>query len=82
MVFGPSKRRTAAVDAFMLRTDDKGNLLCQDQPDVLLGLANMMGTGTNLQRATLVILCEPIYNPKIKAQIPKRAHRQGNPNEV
>lgn len=41
-----------------------------------------MGTGTNLQRARVVIICDPVYDPKVKAQVPKRAHRQGNPNEL
>ena len=66
----------------MLRRDDGGQLIDPDQPDTLLGLANTMGTGTNLQRATVVILCEPVYDPKVKAQVPKRAHRQGNLQEV
>ena len=62
--------------------DVNGALLDDDQPDTLIGLASTMGTGTNLQRATVVILCEPVYDPKIKAQVPKRAHRQGNSCEV
>lgn len=82
MYFGPAEKRTTAINAFMLRMDDKGKPLDQDQSDVLLGLVNMMGTGTNLQRATVAILCKPVYDPKIKSQVPKRAHRQGNPNEV
>lgn len=45
MYFGSSERRTAAVGAFMLRKDDHGNLLDEDQPDTLIGLANTMGTG-------------------------------------
>ena len=82
MYYGSSDRRTAAINAFMLRKGDNGELLDDDQPDTLLGLANTMGTGTNLQRATVVILCEPIYDPKLMSQVPKRAHRQGNSDEV
>ena len=32
----------------MLKKGDNGKLLDNDQPDTLLGLANIMGTGTNL----------------------------------
>ena len=36
----------------------------------------------NLQRATLVILCESVYDPRTEGQIPKRAHRLGNTHQV
>ena len=54
-------------------------LLCAD---TLIGSAVMgvgvMGVGVNLQRATLVILCEAVYDPKLVNQIPKRAYRLEN----
>ena len=82
MYTGTVDKRKAAVSAFMLMKDEHGELLDQDQPDTLIGLASTMGTGANLQRATVVFLCEPVYDAKLQAQAPKRAHRQGNPKEV
>ena len=82
MYSGPVEKRQAAVNAFMLMKDENGDLIDDDQPDVLLGLASTLGTGGNLQRATVVILCEPVYDPKVSRQVPKRAHRQGNYNPV
>lgn len=62
--------------------DDNGNLHEPDQSDIWIGLANMMGTGRNLQQATITILCEPVDGLKVKSQVPKRAHGQGDPNGV
>jgi len=82
MFHGEAKQRALARSAFMLERDSAGDLKQNDQPDILIGLAGIMGEGVNLQRAELVILCEPTQKPKLAKQVPKRAHRQGNPNKV
>ena len=47
-----------------------------------IGLVSILGTGKNLQRGTIVILCESIYNAKVAKQIPKRCHRQWQNQDV
>ena len=66
----------------MLMKDVNEVLLDKDQPDTLIDLTSTMNTGTNLQRATVIILFEPVYDPKMKTQIPKRIHRQSNSLEI
>jgi hypothetical protein len=34
-----------------------------------------MNTGMNLNRATVITLCEPVYDPKLYKQVLKRVHR-------
>lgn len=82
MYFGDPKKRKEAEYSFMRVTDTDGNLLVKDEPDCLIGCIGIMGTGLNLTRATVVILCEPIYDPKLYKQAPKRAHRLGQKEEV
>ena len=57
-------------------------LLDTDQPNILLGVAGTIGTGTNLQRAEAVILCECLYNPKLAKKIFERPHRLGQKNNI
>ena len=47
-----------------------------------VGLVSILGTGTNLQRGTIVILWEPTYDAKVAKQIPKRCHRQWQNQDV
>ena len=62
----------------MLRKNDDEQLINFDQFDILFELTNTMSTNTNFQRATMIILCESMYDSKMKIQIFKRAHRQNN----
>ena len=82
MFYGSAKTQDAAVSAFMLRRSQDEALIDSDQPDTLIGLAGQRGTRANLQRAQVVVLCEPVYDPRTKTQVPRRAHRQSNRNEV
>lgn len=82
MYFGDPKKRKDAEYSFMRAADPDGNLLVKDESDCLIGCIGIMGTGLNLTRATVVILCEPIYDPKLYKQAPKRAHRLGQKEEV
>ena len=40
------------------------------------------GVGVNLQRTTLIILCEPVTDSKTSKHIPKRVHCLENTQEV
>lgn len=83
MYYGTARQRSAAIDAFMLKKNlNIDKLLDPYQPNVILEVAGIIGQGINLQRATVVILCEPLYNPKLLKQIPKRAHRLGQKEDV
>ena len=82
MFFGSPKKRKDAEEAFQRKVDENENLLHDDQPDCLLGTCKVMGTGLTLTNASLMILCEPIYNVKTFTQIPKRAHRMGQLKQV
>ena len=82
MFFGNTNKRKAAQHAFMRTTDTYGQPIEKDKPDVLIGRLRHMGVGLNLTRATVVILCEPIYDPAMYKQAPKRAHRLGQKEEV
>lgn len=53
-----------------------------EEAGVLLGKNREMGTGLNLTKATVVILCKPIYNSGLFFQIPKRAYRYGQNKKV
>lgn len=59
----------------METTNDTGKRLESDKPDILIGTAKKMGIGLDLTQVTVVILCEPVYDPNLYKQIPKRAHR-------
>jgi superfamily II DNA or RNA helicase len=52
------------------------------RPKVLLGQIGAMGTGLNLQAASVVVLCEPQVKPTLEAQAIKRAHRMGQVENV
>ena len=83
MYFGSSKKREAAKAAFQQeRNLNTGELLHKDPPDVLIGLIRIMETGLNLHQASVVIIIEPMYDPNLFLQVPKRAHRLGQPKEV
>ncbi|WP_218861127.1 DEAD/DEAH box helicase [Nocardioides panzhihuensis] len=61
--------------------------LCEEfnsslRPKVLIGQIEAMGTGLNLQAASVVVLCEPQVKPTIEAQAIKRAHRMGQVENV
>ena len=83
MYFGSSKKREAAKAAFQQEKNlDTGKLLHQNPPDVLIGLIRIMGTGLTLHQASVVIIMEPMYDPNLFLQVPKRAHRLGQLKEV
>lgn len=48
-----------------------------DEPGVLLSQIVAGGVGSNLQSASVVILCEPQVKPTLEDQAIKRAHRMG-----
>ena len=41
-----------------------------------------MGIGLTLHQASIVIIIEPMYDPNLFLQMPKRAHRLSQPKEV
>jgi superfamily II DNA or RNA helicase len=68
----PPPDRQALVDAFTRRTGP-AVLVCQIQAG---------GVGLNIQAASVVILCEPQWNPAIEEQAIARAHRMGQVRRV
>lgn len=49
MFFGDQIKRNTAINAFMPEINvESGGLQNKDQPDKLIGLAGIMGTGVNL----------------------------------
>ena len=83
MYFGSTKKREEAKAAFQLETNpESGERLHAHEPDILIGLVRTMGTGLTLHRASVVIIMEPMYDPNLFLQIPKRAHRLGQTKEV
>lgn len=83
MFYGDTIKRDTAKDAFMLKKNpNTGELLYKDQPDTFIELMEIMETGVNLYRATVIIICESIYDLKLFKQISKRNYRQGNFQEI
>ena len=65
-------RRQALVDEFTASTG----------PSVLVAQIQAGGIGLNIQAASVVILCEPQWNPAIEEQAIARAHRMGQVRRV
>jgi superfamily II DNA or RNA helicase len=68
----PPARRQHLIDEFTARTG----------PSVLLAQINAGGVGLNIQAASVVIICEPQWNPAIEEQAIGRAHRMGQVRRV
>jgi superfamily II DNA or RNA helicase len=68
----PPAARQALVDEFTNRTG----------PSVLVSQIQAGGVGLNIQAASVVILCEPQWNPAIEEQAIARAHRMGQVRRV
>lgn len=51
-------------------------------PKTLIGQVQALGTGLNIQAASVVILCEPQIKPSLEDQAIARAHRMGQVNKV
>ncbi|HEY0933707.1 MAG TPA: SNF2-related protein [Trebonia sp.] len=68
----PPPRRQAIVDEFAGRAG----------PAVLVSQIQAGGVGLNIQAASVVILCEPQWNPAIEEQAIARAHRMGQVRRV
>ena len=68
----PPQQRQALVDEF---TDATG-------PAVLVCQIQAGGVGLNIQAASVVIICEPQWNPAIEEQAIARAHRMGQVRRV
>lgn len=67
----PSKRQ-AVIDRFSERSGGA----------VLLAQILAGGTGLNIQKASIVIMCEPQYKPSIENQAIARSYRMGQTNDV
>jgi SNF2 family DNA or RNA helicase len=65
-------RRQQLIDEFAARTG----------PSVLVAQINAGGVGLNIQAASVVIICEPQWNPAIEEQAIGRAHRMGQVRRV
>lgn len=63
----PPSARQALVDDFNQ----------SPEPRVLIGQIMAAGTGLNVQRASVIILCEPQIKPTLETQAIARAHRMG-----
>ena len=68
----PPARRQLLIDEFAARTG----------PSVLIAQINAGGVGLNIQAASVVIICEPQWNPAIEEQAIGRAHRMGQVRRV
>ena len=60
------------IDEFAARTG----------PSVLVAQIHAGGVGLNIQAASVVIICEPQWNPAIEEQAIGRAHRMGQVRRV
>jgi SNF2 family DNA or RNA helicase len=52
------------------------------EPLILVGQITALGTGLNIQAASVVVLCEPQLKPSTEVQAIARAHRMGQVNKV
>ena len=77
MYFDFFEKRIVVINVFMFKKNNE-KLFDENQLDTLLKLTNTMSIDTNLQRVTIVIQCEFIYDSKLMFQISKRVHRQEN----
>lgn len=68
----PASQRQQLVDAFQN----------DPQPRALVGQIQALGTGLNIQAASVVILCEPQIKPSLEVQAIARAHRMGQTRRV
>lgn len=68
----PPPQRQALVDQFTAAAG----------PAVLVSQIQAGGVGLNIQAASVVILCEPQWNPAIEEQAIARAHRMGQVRRV
>jgi SNF2 family DNA or RNA helicase len=68
----PPQQRQALVDEFTDAT----------RPVVLVCQIQAGGVGLNIQAASVVIICEPQWNPAIEEQAIARAHRMGQVRRV
>lgn len=68
----PAAQRQAMIDEFTAQTG----------PAVLVAQINAGGVGFNIQAASVVIICEPQWNPAIEEQAIGRAHRMGQVRRV
>ena len=68
----PAAQRQAMIDEFTSKTG----------PAVLTAQINAGGVGFNIQAASVVIICEPQWNPAIEDQAIGRAHRMGQVRRV
>lgn len=68
----PAAQRQAMIDEFTAKTG----------PAVLTAQINAGGVGFNIQAASVVIICEPQWNPAIEDQAIGRAHRMGQVRRV
>jgi superfamily II DNA or RNA helicase len=68
----PAPDRQGLVDAFTGRAG----------PSVLVCQIQAGGVGLNIQAASVVIICEPQWNPAIEEQAIARAHRMGQVRRV
>ena len=68
----PPAQRQALVDEFTNR----------EGPSVLVSQIQAGGVGLNIQAASVVIICEPQWNPAIEEQAIARAHRMGQVRRV
>ena len=83
MYWGTNAKKKLSYDhAFQRTVDEHGNLKVDGEPNCLIGTIRKLGVGRTLTQATVVIICEPIYNLKLYKQAPRRAHRLGQKQEV
>jgi superfamily II DNA or RNA helicase len=68
----PAAQRQAMIDEFTAKAG----------PAVLTAQINAGGVGFNIQAASVVIICEPQWNPAIEDQAIGRAHRMGQVRRV
>jgi superfamily II DNA or RNA helicase len=68
----PAAQRQTMIDEFTAKTG----------PAILTAQINAGGVGLNIQAASVVIICEPQWNPAIEDQAIGRAHRMGQVRRV
>jgi len=53
-----------------------------EEPCTVIGQIQALGTGLNIQAASVVIICEPQIKPSLEVQAIARSHRMGQVNKV
>ena len=67
--FGEPSQRNQARDAFQEKVDQEfGRRVHADSPDSLFGTVGILGAGHDLQKASVVAMLEPLYDPKLSWQ--------------